>query len=225
MKKILQKQLKRQAKTMSNLKHVGRLKSTRRKCVIPYRTLPNDPYHCLAVFTDSLPSDEHESLMRLVESAAGQQAVVFAEAMSRNYLQDGRNMLTGFHQTGRLEKIATSSIEMTPSINNSIVLSELNEIIANQLGVALEDLAVKASTPTNSEQAVVNDSVMDIVEESNTISNDALSDDDLARKYRSDADRLSKEAAELRRMAEDLVPAKKKTVSKVKSTAKKKESA
>jgi len=32
----------------------------------------------------------------------------------------------------------------------------------------------------------------------------------LAKKYRSDADRLSKEAAQLRRMAEDLVPAKKK---------------
>jgi hypothetical protein len=33
----------------------------------------------------------------------------------------------------------------------------------------------------------------------------------MAKKYRSDADRLSKEAAQLRRMAEDLVPTKKKT--------------
>jgi len=41
-----------------------------------------------------------------------------------------------------------------------------------------------------------------------------LTDDDLATKYRSDADRLSKEAAELRRQAEELVPTKKKRSAK-----------
>jgi phosphoserine phosphatase len=41
-----------------------------------------------------------------------------------------------------------------------------------------------------------------------------LSDEDLAKKFRSDADRLSKEAAELRRQAEALAPTKKKTTSK-----------
>jgi hypothetical protein len=46
------------------------------------------------------------------------------------------------------------------------------------------------------------------------VSNQPLSDEDLARKYRSDADRLSKEAAELRRQAETLVPTKKKTTVK-----------
>ena len=38
-----------------------------------------------------------------------------------------------------------------------------------------------------------------------------ITDDILAAKYRSDADRLSKEAAALRRQAEELVPTKKKT--------------
>jgi hypothetical protein len=41
-------------------------------------------------------------------------------------------------------------------------------------------------------------------------STEPLTDADLAKKYRSDADRLSKEAAQLRRMAEELVPTKKK---------------
>ena len=41
-----------------------------------------------------------------------------------------------------------------------------------------------------------------------------LTDEDLATKYRSDADRLSKEAAELRRQAEELVPTKKKRSAK-----------
>jgi len=41
-----------------------------------------------------------------------------------------------------------------------------------------------------------------------------LTDDALAKKYRSDADRLSKEAAELRRQAEALAPTKKKATVK-----------
>ena len=41
-----------------------------------------------------------------------------------------------------------------------------------------------------------------------------LTDADLAAQYRSDADRLSKEAAALRRQAEELVPTKKKTAKK-----------
>ena len=40
--------------------------------------------------------------------------------------------------------------------------------------------------------------------------NNVLSDEALAKSYRSQADRLSKEAAELRRQAEELVPTKKK---------------
>jgi hypothetical protein len=42
-----------------------------------------------------------------------------------------------------------------------------------------------------------------------------LSDEDLARSYRSQADRLSKEAAQLRRQAEELVPTKKTSTKKV----------
>jgi hypothetical protein len=45
-----------------------------------------------------------------------------------------------------------------------------------------------------------------------------MTDEVLAKKFRSDADRLSKEAAELRRQAEELVPTKKKAVVK-KTTA------
>ena len=41
-----------------------------------------------------------------------------------------------------------------------------------------------------------------------------LSDEAIAKKFRSDADRLSKEAAELRRQAEELVPTKKKVAVK-----------
>lgn len=207
---------------MSNLKHIGRLKSSKRRLVVPYRTLPNDPYSCLVVFIDTLSADEHDSLMRVVESGAGQQAYELAEIMHRSFLPDGRNMLGGFYKTGKLQKISTSDVEMVPDTKTSIALDELNQLIANQRGVSLEDLAVK---PENT--AVVSEKTVEAetTAETTAPTDQPLSDEDLARKYRSDADRLSKEAANLRRMAEELVPTKKRTTTVKKPSVKKQESA
>lgn len=204
---------------MNNLKHVGRLKNNKKRVIVAYRTLPGDPYNCLVVFTESLGADEHDTLIKLVESASGQQANEFADAMYRTYLPDGRNMLVGFHQTGRLQKIATKDVEMTPNTNAAVALDELNNIIAQQRGVSLEDLSQtnlnkpsqpKAEEPGPMPPIVQNNFVDDAV----TLNEEPLSDEDLATKYRSDADRLYKEAKRLRELAEELVPSKKKTVVK-----------
>jgi len=207
------------------LKHVGRLKTSKRKVVVAYRTIPKDPYNALVIFTDSLSSDEHDSLMRVVESASGQQAYELAEAMMRSYLPDGRNMLAGFHQTGRLFKISTSDVEMTPDTRSSIQLSELNLIIAQQKGVSLDDLALKpennanASTTSNNVASTASTAAQTVLDGStsntNSVQNiEPLSDEQLAAKYRSDADRLYKEAKRLKEMAETLSPSKKKSVVK-----------
>lgn len=210
---------------MTTLKHVGRLKTNKRRVVVAYRTIPNDPYNALVIFTDSLSSDEHDTLMRVVESTAGQQSYELAEAMIRSYLPDGRNMLTGFHQTGRLFKISTNDVEMTPDTRTSVILSELNQIIAQQKGVALEDLALKPASNTNNSATSINTNPSTSTAaqtvasgNSNAISNaqhtEPLSDEQLATKYRSDADKLYKEAKRLRDMAENISPTKKKLVVK-----------
>lgn len=192
---------------MPNIKHVGRIKNNKRRVIVAYRTIPNDPYHALVVMTESLPADEHDSLIKLVESPAGQDAYELAEAMSRAWLPDGRNMLVGFHSTGQLKKVKTSDIEMIPNSSGTISLDQLNEIIAQQRGVALEDLAVKpvGSAANNTKKETVEPKTT----ESKMHDTAVLNDEDLAKKYRSDADRLSKEAANLRRMAEELAPTKK----------------
>jgi hypothetical protein len=195
---------------MPNIKHIGRLKSNKRRLVVPYRTIPNDPYSCLVVFVDTLSSDEHDSLMRVTESAAGQSAYELAEVMDRTYLSDGRNMLLGFYKTGKLQKIATSDVEMIPNATSAVGLDELNRIIAEQRGISLEDLSIKSGTEQKTAKtpdvaAVAETSAETVL----SAVNEPLTDADLARKYRSDADRLSKEAANLRRMAEELVPTKK----------------
>ena len=48
------------------MKHVGRIIKSRKKCVVAYRVLPNDPEHCLVVLTENLMADEHDALIRAV---------------------------------------------------------------------------------------------------------------------------------------------------------------
>jgi hypothetical protein len=102
-----------------------------------------------------------------------------------------------------LIKVETSNVEMQPTPAVSILLSELNQIIAEQRGVAVDDLSIKDGILKEEAKAVPTKAV------AAEVAIEPLTDDALAKKYRSDADRLSKEAAELRRQAEALVPTKK----------------
>lgn len=202
---------------MADLKHVGRLKSSGRKCLVVFRTLPNDAFNALVVLTENLTPSYHDSLISLVESNAAQTAFEFADVLQRSVFADGTQMLQSLHLQGMLSKIPTDQIEMIPNTRTCLVLADLNQLIAESRGVSVQDLAVKQ----NGQQAEVQEvaKVKDISPKTNNtdsvldqvpVSNHPLTDDDLAKKYRSDADRLAKEAANLRRMAEDLVPTKKK---------------
>jgi hypothetical protein len=212
-------QQKLQQEKLMALKHVGRIKSNKARLVIAYRTLPGDPYSALVIPTSQLPADEHDTLMKSVESHAGQNANEFYEVMQRTVLPDGRNMLAGFHQRGNMRKVSTADIEMTPDTRTVIGLKELNEIIAQQKGVALEDLSMggefKTNKPTANETPVTNPAEAYVVPTATPVANDGVLDDaTLAASFRSQADRLSKEAAALRRQAEELFPTKKATSKK-----------
>lgn len=194
-------------KKMPNLKHIGRVKSTGRKVVVAYRTLPGESDAALVVQTEGLTDSQHDTLINLVESAAGQNAYEFAEVMARSSFPEGGVILNTLHSTGRLTKVKTSEIEMIPNMQTSISLDNLNQLIAEQRGISVNDLALGNQT---SVKDIVK--VKDLNEEiAPTIQNDSpLSDDDIARKLRSDADRLYKEASRLRSEAEKLSPTKKK---------------
>ena len=188
---------------MADLKHVGRQASNKRKCIIAYRVIPNDPEHCLVIFTESLESADHDSLIKAVESNAGQNAYEFAEAMSRTTLSDGRNMLAAFHTMGKLTKMPTSAIELVPNSQSTANLAEVNKFVAEQKGVTVEDLALQSGGTTSKKtpEAPVAEAP----------ASDVLTDEQLAAQYRSQADALYKEAKRLREQAEELVPTKRKT--------------
>lgn len=201
------------------IKHVGRVKNNKKKVIVAYRVLPKDPDHCLVILTEGLMAEEHDAVISAVESNAGQTAYEFAEAMMRRQLPDGRNMLYGMHISGNLKKYKTSEIEMTPDSKTAIVLSDLNQIIADQKGVSIEDLALQGPSTQKKENLQVEeynldvepDTPKEVVQAAMAASNEVLTDDELAAKYRSDADRLFKEAKRLREEAEALSPTKKKT--------------
>ena len=202
-------------------KHVGRIISNKRKVIVAYRVVPGDPDNCLVIQTENLSADEHDSLIKAVESAAGQEANEFGEAMARVTLPDGRNMLAGFHTTGKLRKVPTELVEMTPTNNDTVQLSELNKIIAEQQGVTVADLAIKGpdgetvEPPVDSTETVDPTKVYTSSPAPATAKTDGvISDEELAASYRSQADALFKEAKQLREQAEELVPTKRKSSKK-----------
>jgi hypothetical protein len=206
------------------LKHVGRVAANQRKVVVAYRVVPGDPDSCLVIQTENLSADEHDALIKAVESAAGQEAYEFGEAMARNTLPDGRNMLAGFHTTGKIRKMPTKEIEMLPNRSSSINLALLNEEIAKQKGITVNDLAITDSKgKTKPLIQPVEDSVDPVATYTETTlqapTDGVISDEELAAQYRSQADALFKEAKALREQAEELVPTKRKSTKKTTETA------
>lgn len=209
---------------MVSLKHVGRFVANGRKCLVAYRTLPGDSNSCLVVQTENLSDDQHDALIQLVESPSGQDANEFAEALARALFPDGSTMLANLHVSGKLVKVPTDQVEMIPNFQTRILLSELNATIAQQLGVAIDDLAVTdPRKPKNSDTeikdvATVKELPTEKADVSKTTSasvNETApttfeSKDAEAKFYRSQADKLAKQAADYRRKAEELVPTKKK---------------
>jgi len=208
---------------MAEIKHVARVKATNKKCLVAYRTLPGDAHHCLIVPTENMPDIFHDAIINLVESGSGQDAYEFADALDRNQFPDGSNMLRWLHGNGRLIKAPTSNIEMTPNTQVTILLSELNQIIAEQRGVAIDDLSLKADTKEKTEARRIED--VENIDEAVKVDAKTMATatatveavqpavdatpEDQAKFFRSQADKLSKQAAEMRRKAEELVPTKK----------------
>jgi hypothetical protein len=113
-------------------------------------------------------------------------------------------------------KVAQNEVEMTPNNQSSVLLSELNKVIAEQRGVTVADLALKGAdgkTVQPDEPAITAEQVAAGTTEG------VLTDEQLAAQYRSQADALFKEAKALREQAEELVPTKKKAKAKSEESA------
>lgn len=182
------------------MKHIGKMKNNGAKVVVAYRTLPGDAYHALVVGTGNLGESYHDSLMTLLQSPEGQAAYELADVLAYNQFTDGSNMLQWLHGRGSLKKVPTDGVIMTPSPQASVQLDELNQIIAEQKGVSIDELAVTNGVNPNPKTRLKDEVT---VEEINL---DNVSPADL----RSKADALFKQAQQMRRRADELDPPKSK---------------
>jgi|TARA_X000000950_G_scaffold279359_1_gene371990 hypothetical protein len=208
---------------MAETKHVGRLKANQRRVVVAYRVIPGEetPTNSLVIDTASLTDADHDTLIKTVEGPAGQEAFEFAEVMARTTLSDGSNMLANFHSNGKLTKVPMDQVEMLPNPNYTIGLDELNKVIAEQRGTDIAGLAMKDPNElpegsTLTEAGTVNEmpATTKVQAEAQAANiqapnNAAITDEQLAASYRSQADSMFKEAKRLREQAEELVPTKK----------------
>ena len=209
---------------MKSTKHVGKIKNTGAKVVVVFRTLPGESNNALVLPVSQLPDQYHDSLMTVVDSDQAQDAFEFGEIMFMRTFPDGRPMLRAMQADNRLQKVATDNVIMTPTPNDAIQLDQLNVLIAEQRNCAVDDLytfvkgAPKKSDTKVEEIAKVQDLAPAVDTDipaavrAQAANNEALSDKDIAKSYRSQADAMYKEAARLRKEAEDLDP----TVKKVK---------
>jgi hypothetical protein len=189
------------------MKHIGKLKTNSAKVIVVYRTLPNDPHHALVVGTQGLPDIYHDSLMSVLESDQGQQANELADVLAVRKFPDGTVMLGYLHSNGHLSKISTKLITMTPNNQTFIPLDELNQLIADQKGVLLEDLAV---TETGKPVSKSKKSAAAKIEKALPKETENPSLELTPAELRSRASDLLKESQRLKKIADELDPPKSK---------------
>lgn len=218
---------------MAFLKHIGRHGD--RKVAVIFRQIPGDDHMCLVIYPEVLPSHMHDSIMKVLESSVGQGSEDLADALHRNMFPDGRNMLETLHAERMMKRVNTEQIIVTPTLNSSVKLSELNNIL-NEM--KLGEGAVRRLAEIDSNAGLVDGKTKRSAEqkfkESQTRSPanltitppaaGALSDRELAANLLAQAERmhqdgnsLLKESARLRKEAELMDPKVSATESKKKT--------
>ncbi len=206
---------------MNFIRHVG--KHGDRKIAILYRQVPGEDHMCLIIQPDILPAHWHDSIMKVLESDVGQQANELAEALHRNLLSDGRNILETLHFEKMIKKVRTSDVIVTPRPGATIRLDELNTMLNEmQKGTeAVKKMAqndasrglVDAPTKRAAEAEFKRSQTQTATTKMQATSNDALSDRDIAANMLSQAQHMEleargmiAEAARMKKEAEKMFP-------------------
>ena len=181
------------------MKHVGRHGD--KKVLILWRTVPDEEHMCLVSYSDKMPSFYHDAVMKVLESGQGQEAAQLADALHRNLLPDGRNILNTLHREGLIKKVQTAQVIVTPDPKNSVRLDELNKILQE---MSQGQDAVRRMAEIDA-QAGRRDPKKSAALKSSTRTADALSDSNLANNLRQQAERMAAEARGLLAESERLM--------------------
>lgn len=115
---------------MAMLKHIGKKKNSGVKLAVIYMTLPDDSNSCLVADVDSLNDTLKEDLMDAIQSVEGQNSRNLYDLLFRRANRGtGTSILESLHNNRSLIKLRTDEVIMTPTQNDTILLSELNTMI------------------------------------------------------------------------------------------------
>ena len=193
-------------------KHVGQNVSTQQKVVVMFRQIPEDPEFCLVVDTDGLDENMHTDLMNEVEGPMAQQQVDFYKHADNHFFRDGSKILQRLHQSGKLIRIETSKIMMTPDNKTNILLDTLNKQLgALEANPNMDENQFNQQMNTSTDAVTIGDEVKPATVSKSNANDGVLDDFKLAKGFISQANGMETEAKRLREQAYDLIPKRKLT--------------
>lgn len=112
-------------------KHVGKVRSTDRRCVVVFMQIPDVQDKALIIDVEALQARYEQILLEIVDSAEGQQEQDLANALNRRMVPEtGRTVLEEFHRLGLMRAEPIDNIIMMPRPNTPFPLRD----ILTQLG-------------------------------------------------------------------------------------------
>jgi hypothetical protein len=134
-------------------KHIGKIKSTDRRCVIVFMQLPESQDKALIIDVEALPPRFEQIIAEIVNAPAGQEARNLADYMStRQIPETGRTVLTEFHLNGYLRTEPVANVIMLPTPNQPIPLTE----VLKSMGTLPESVEKQQEVEAEKFNAVVN---------------------------------------------------------------------
>ena len=126
------------------IKHIGKLKDGGAAVAILFRTVPGEPKNCLVIGPKFLDENYQNTFMKALESAEGQSAFELGHHLMKSRFSDGIEILPFLHQNNFIKKIPTDSVIVTMGVGNAgeVSLDELNELIAKQKGISVDELSL-----------------------------------------------------------------------------------
>ena len=126
------------------IKHIGKLKDGGAAVAILFRTVPGEPKNCLVIGPKFLDENYQNTFMKALESAEGQSAFELGHHLMKSRFSDGIEILPFLHQNNFIKKMPTENVIVTMGVGNAgeVSLDELNELIAKQKGISVDELSL-----------------------------------------------------------------------------------
>ena len=184
------------------MKHTGYYINSNQRIILLFRTVPNEPQSCLVTMTTDLTDRLHEDVMSVLESTEGQQAASFADVLHRHRGSNGMPLLETLHRTGKIKKLPTDKVFLTPAPSVKMSVRELNNIIDG----TKDNMSDVIDAATEGVVDLSSDNPPTMPKTESTSNAGGLTDEDLANSLINQAKMMENEAKNLKEQAYELNP-------------------